>query len=375
MSIGDGANYAPQAKPKPVVAAGEFCFAAAYLDHGHIVGQTKGLLDAGGTLTWVYDPDPKKVEAFCKVFPQAKVAPTFDTLLEDDKLHLITAAAVPDWRAAIGGQVMQAGKDYFTDKSPFTTLTQLEHTRRLVEKTGQRYFVYFAERVHNEAAWHAGELIAQGAVGEVIQVLNLGPHRLSASTRPDWFFEKDHYGGIITDIGSHQVEQFLTYASCTDAQVNFAAVRNQSHPQTPELEDFGEFSLTGVPAAVVGAGAGAKGASAKPGSSFYSRIDWYTPDGLPVWGDGRTFILGTKGTLEVRKYLDIGRQAPAALIFLANQSDVEEIDCQDRVGFPFFGQLILDVLNRTEKAMTQTHIFKAAEISMQAQAFADAARS
>ncbi len=366
MSIGDGANYAPQTKPKPVVAVGEFCFAAAYLDHGHIVGQANGLLNAGGTLTSVYDPDPKKVEAFCKVFPQAKKAPSFDALLEDDKLHLIAAAAVPDWRAAIGGQVMQAGKDYFTDKSPFTTLTQLEHTRRLVDKTGQRYFVYFAERVHNEAAWHAGELIAQGAVGEVIQVLNLGPHRLSAGTRPDWFFEKDHYGGIITDIGSHQVEQFLTYASCTDAQVNFASVRNQGHPETPELEDFGEFSLTGI---------GASGSAAKPGSSFYSRIDWYTPDGLPVWGDGRTFILGTKGTLEVRKYLDIGRQAPAALVFLTNQTGVEEIDCQDRVGYPFFGELILDVLNRTENAMTQAHIFKAAEISMQAQAFADAARA
>lgn len=366
MSISDGASYAPPSKPKPVVAAGEFCFAAAYLDHGHIVGQTAGLLSAGGTLTAVYDPDPAKVAAFRKRFPQAQAAPSFEHLLEDEKLHLITAAAVPDWRAAIGGQVMQAGKDYFTDKSPFTTLTQLEHTRRLVEKTNQRYFVYFAERIHNEAAWHAGELIAQGAVGEVIQVLNLGPHRLSAGSRPEWFFEKEHYGGIITDIGSHQVEQFLTYAGCADAKVNFAAVRNQSHPQTPELEDFGEFSLTG--ASIDGQD------GARPGSSFYSRIDWYTPDGLPVWGDGRTFILGTKGTLEVRKYLDIGRKAPASVIFLANGTDVQEIDCEDRVGYPFFGQLILDVLNRTENAMTQKHIFKAAEISMQAQAFADAAR-
>ena len=36
-------------------------------------------------------------------------------------------------------------------------------------------------------------------------------------------------------------------------------------------------------------------------------------------------------------------------------------------GYPFFGQLILDCLNRTENAMTQDHAFKAAELSLKAQ--------
>ncbi len=360
MSIGDGASYAPTTQRRAVVKPGEFQFAAAYLDHGHIYGQTNGLLDAGGTLTHVYDADPAKVRAFCKAFPQAQAVTHLDELLDNQQLQLIAAAAVPDQRSAIGNRVMQAGKDYFTDKSPFTTLAQLDETRRVAKKTHQKYWVYYAERIHNEAAWQAGQMLAQGAVGDVIQVLNLAPHRLAAATRPPWFFEKVHYGGIITDIGSHQVEQFLTYANCTDATVNFAAVRNHSHPEHPELEDFAEFSL----------------AAAAPGaqhpSSFYSRIDWYTPEGLPVWGDGRTFILGTQGSLEVRKYIDIARQAPASVIFYTNNTKVEEIDCLGRVGFPFFGQMILDVLNRSEDAMTQAHIFTAAEISLQAQAVADA---
>ena len=361
MSIKDGASYAPQTKLQAVVKPGEFCFAAAYLAHGHIYGQTTGLLNAGGTLTHVDDPDPAKVQAFCKAFPQAKEVVNFDTLLTDTKLHLIAAAAVPNKRAEIGAQVLQSGKDYFTDKSPFTTLAQLKNIRNVVAQTQQRYFVYYSERIHNEAAWHAGEMIAQGDVGDVLHVLNVAPHRLSPDTRPDWFFRKAQYGGIITDIGSHQVEQFLTYANCSDATVNFAAVRNLNNPATPELEDFGEFSLNGVAAAGE--------------CSFYSRIDWYTPDGLPVWGDGRTFIMGTAGTLEVRKHVDIARKAPAATVFYANNETVEEIDCLGRVGFPFFGQMILDVLNRTEHAMTQSHIFAAAEISLQAQAIADAANS
>lgn len=354
MSISEGSSYAPRGQVKPVVAPREFNFAAAHLDHGHIYGQVNGLTEAGGTLVAVYDPDPERVTAFQASFPQAKAVGAFEELLSDPSIHLVAAAAIPDQRAAIGMSVMTAGKDYFTDKSPFTTPGQLEEARSVVARTGRKYLVYYAERIHNEAAWRAGELIESGCVGEVIQVVNLAPHRLSAQTRPSWFFEKSRYGGIITDIGSHQVEQFLTYAGCSDATVNFAAVRNQSHPEYPQLEDFGEFSLTG-----------------DNGASFYSRVDWHTPDGMPVWGDGRTFILGTKGSIEVRKYIDPAKRVPASSIFLADGESLREIDCLGQIGFPFFGRLILDVLNRTEASMRQDHAFKAAELSMLAQSVAD----
>ena len=354
MTIKDGTSYAPESELRAVVQPGEFNFAAAFLDHGHIYGQTNGLLGAGGTLTHIYDPQPARVAEFAARYPQAQAVDSFEALLANDSLHLIASAAVPNQRGAIGEQVMAAGKDYFTDKSPFTSLEQLVSAQKVCAGTGQRYFVYYAERVHNEAAWRAGEIIAAGEIGRVLQVINIAPHRLSKETRPGWFFDKQSYGGIITDIGSHQVEQFLTYAGCSDAQVNFARVENFSHPDKPELEDFGEYSLTG-----------------DNGASFYSRVDWYTPAGMPVWGDGRTFVLGTGGSLEVRKYVDLGRQAPASLVLKADGRDVQTIDCLDQVGFPFFGQLILDVLNRTERAMSQEHIFKAAQLSMQAQAVAE----
>ncbi len=354
MSIASGANYAPQGERRAVVGPDEFRFAAAFLDHGHIYGQTNGLLEAGGTLVAVYDPDPVKVQGFCERFPGVQVAASFSALLADDSLHLIAAAAVPNKRADIGAEVIESGKDYFTDKTPFTTLSQLDEIRALVARTRRKYLVYFSERLHNEAAWHAGELIKDGAIGDVLHVTNLAPHRLSAPQRPDWFFDKSRYGGIITDIGSHQVEQFLTYAGCADGTVSFAAVSNRNHPEYPELEDFGEFALAG-----------------DNGASFFSRVDWFTPAGMDVWGDGRTFILGTSGAMEARKYTDLGRRSPASLLFLTDESGTREIDCLGKVGFPFFGQMILDVLNRTEHAMTQAHIFKAAELSLEAQVWAE----
>ena len=355
--ISDGASYAPSGEAEKVVAPGDFCFAAAFLDHGHIYGQANGLRDAGGSLRWVYDPDYSRMQKFADAYPGVKMATRFEQILDDPEVRLVASAAVPDRRAGIGIRVLEAGKDYFTDKSPFTSLEQLDEVRAAVLRTGRKYAVYYAERLHNDAAWHAGELIAQGAVGRVLQVLNLAPHRLSSSTRPDWFFDKSHYGGILTDIGSHQVEQFLTYAGCAEASVNFARVENFSHPEYPGLEDFGEMSLTG-----------------DNGASFYTRVDWYTPDGLRTWGDGRTFIVGTAGTLELRKYIDVAGDAPASKLLLVNGEGERVMECQGNTGFPFFGQLIRDCLDRSEVAMPQEHCFKAAELSMRAQLLADQAR-
>ncbi len=352
-NIGNGATYAPTAKAEQVVAPGGFNFAAAFLDHGHIHGQTNGLKDAGGTLKWVYDPDPQKVAAFLEKNPEARVANSYLQILGDPEIRMVAAAAIPNVRAEIGFQCLEAGKDYFTDKSPFTTLGQLATAREKVAETGCRYMVYYSERLHNEGAMKAGELIADGAIGRVLQVVNLAPHRLAKDTRPDWFFQKEKYGGIITDIGSHQFEQFLAYTGAQDAKINFARVANFNNPDTPELEDFGEVSLT-----------------ADNGASFYCRMDWFTPSGLPVWGDGRTFVVGTEGTIEVRKYMDPSRQAPDSRVFLVNGSE-QEIECHENVGFPFFGELILDSLHRTENAMTQAHAFKAAELSLKAQALAE----
>ncbi len=253
---------------------------------------------------------------------------------------------------------MDAGKDYLTDKSPFTTLDQLAAARARVAATGRKYMVCYSERLGNEAAWHAGNLIRDGIIGRVLQVLNIAPHNLAAAGRPDWFFQKECYGGILTDIGSHQFEQFLHYAGATDATVNFARVENFTHPDTPGLEDFGEASLT-----------------LDTGASAYCRIDWFNPEASRTWGDGRTFVLGTEGYLEIRKYINVCHDDGGDRIYLVNHEVEQEIDCRGKVGFPYFGQLILDVLNRTENAMTQEHAFKAAELSMRAQQLADDRRS
>lgn len=348
----DGMNFAPKGKPAPVCGPGEFVFAATALDHGHINGQCNGLVEAGGELRWVHDPDPQKVAAFQKSFPQARVAASLDEIFQDSDVKLVAAAAVPCRRGPLGCRVMEAGRDYFTDKTPFTTLAQLEQARETTVRTGRKYMVYYSERLHVECAVLAGQLVADGAIGRVIQTMGTGPHRLSASSRPAWFFDFVQYGGILCDIGSHQCEQFLHFTGAADARVNFSAVANYGNPDHPELEDFGEASFT-----------------ADNGASGYFRCDWFTPDGLRTWGDGRTILLGTEGFIEMRKYINLASEETGGdHLFLVDKKGERHIPCAGKVGYPFFGKLILDCLNRTEEAMTQAHAFKAAELCLKAQA-------
>jgi len=350
-SISDGMNYAPEGKPKPVVSKGEFVFAAIGLDHGHIYGQCNGLTEAGGVLKSVYDPDPKKLDDFCSKYPGVKRAAAENEILSDPDVMLVAGAAVPSERCDLGLRVMSAGKDYFTDKTPLTSLEQLEAAKAKVKETGKKYMVYYSERLHVESAVFAGQLIEQGAIGRVIQVLGLGPHRLGAAGRPDWFFQKEKYGGILCDIGSHQIEQFVFYAGAKDAVVTRSQIANYNHPQYPELDDFGDAVLV-----------------ADNGVTNYFRVDWFTPDGLQMWGDGRLFILGTEGFIEQRKYMQLGEKGShGGNVYLANKSGEIYYNVEGKIGYPFFGQLILDCLNRTENAMTQDHAFKAAELCVKAQ--------
>ncbi len=351
MQKSNGMNYAPSGKPNPVVKPGEFVFAATALDHGHINGQCNGLVEAGGTLKWVFDPDPKKVEACRTRYPETRVARALDEILDDPEVRMVAAAAVPSERGPLGCRVMEAGKDYFTDKTPFTGLDQLEEARRVAARTGRKYMVYYSERLHVESAGFAGDLVQQGAIGRVLQVIGFGPHRLNAPSRPAWFFEHAKYGGILCDIGSHQIEQYLFYTGATDATVTLAEVANYAHKvDYPELEDFGHASLVG-----------------NNGTTNYFRVDWFTPDGLGTWGDGRLTILGTEGYIELRKYIDVARDPAGDQVYLVNGAGEKHFSVAGQVGFPYFGRLILDSLNRTEHAMTQAHAFKAAELCVRAQ--------
>lgn len=335
--------------PEPVVAPGEFVFAAIGLDHGHIVGMVEQLIEAGATLSLVFDEDPVKIADFLERFPQARAAASEQEVLDDPEVRLVASASIANRRAPLGVRVLDAGKDFFADKPAITTMHDLDAAREAVERTGRKFAVYYGERVHSEAAILAGQLIDRGAIGTVLQVASFGPHRIGTG-RPDWFYDPEQYGGIICDIGSHNFEQMLYYTGATTGRIVSSTVANYAHPDTPGLQDFGDAHVV-----------------LDNGTTGYVRVDWFTPAGLDVFGDGRTVLLGTDGYIELRKYTDITTDNGGGQVLLVDQDGQFRFDATGKTGFPFFGQLIRDCIDRTEHAMTQAHAFAAAELSIIAQ--------
>jgi predicted dehydrogenase len=322
--------------------------AAIGLSHSHIYNQVDALLKAGAQLVSFYGTEPERIEEFARRYPQAQQAPSIEAILEDQTVHLVASAVVPDERAPLGIRVMRHGKDYSCAKPGAVSLEQLAAARRVQAETKRIYAVHFSEHVDSPATVKAGELARAGAVGQVINTTGLGPHRLGHIPRAAWSFDKRRFGGILNDLASHQIEQFLYFTGSLSAEVVAAQVGNFHHPQFPEFEDFGDLTLRSNKA------------------TGYIRVDWLTPEGLNTWGDVRLFLLGTEGYIELRKNIDIGGRNGAHHLLLVNRHGTQHMDCSD-VPLPYGKNLIEDVLNRTETAMRQSVYFLASELALIAQ--------
>ena len=343
------------ATSKPVIA-NRIKFAVINIDHPHIYGMTDAIKRGGGELVALYAKQPELSAAFLKTYPEAKLAKSEDEILEDTSIHLILSSGIPDERAPLGIRVMKHGKDYLTDKPGIITLEQFAAVKKVQRETNRIYSIMYSERFENKATEKASQLVKAGAIGQVIQTVNLAPHRINngvgktgLSVRPDWFWDKKRFGGILTDIGSHQFDQYLHFTNSTEANVLMSQVGNVHHPDKPLFEDFGDVMLSGN------------------GGTGYIRVDWFTPDALDTWGDGRLTILGTDGFIEVRKNTDIASGLKGGNhLYMANKTEMIHIDCNNEV-LPFGPLLVDDIVNRTETAMSQRHCFLATELALKAQ--------
>jgi len=327
-------------------------FAAIGINHSHIYGQVDCLKRAGAQFVAFHAVEDDLAAAFAEKFPEARRVADAREILEDASIAVITTAAIPADRAAISIAAMRHGKDVLSDKPGMTSFAQLAEIKQVQAETGRIYSVIYSEHFEVRATVEAGNLIAQGAIGQVINTVGLGPHAIRNNQRPDWFFERARYGGILCDIGSHQFEQFLFFSGAMDAEITSASVANRAHPERPGLQDVGDVHM--------------KTAT----TSGYVRVDWFTPAGLPTWGDGRLTILGTEGYIELRKYIDIAGQPGENHLFIVNQDGPRHIDCSN-VDLPFGRQFLDDVRNRTETAMPQERCFNAMKLALTAQEMAE----
>lgn len=343
------ARRAPTQSARPVVK-----FGVVGLNHGHVYSQVETVLANGGELVSVYAREPELVAQFTKRYPKAAVARTELEVLEDASIQLVVSAAIPDERAPLGIRVMQAGKDFMVDKPGVTSLAQLAEVRKVQAATRRIYSILYGGRLESPATQRAVELVHGGAIGEVVHTMGLGPHKIGAN-RPAWFWDKAKFGGVIGDLGTHQVDYFLTFTRAGTAEVVASQVGNLHHPDRPRFEDFGDAMLR------------------SPSGSGYFRVDWFTPDGVASFGDSRLTVMGTDGFIEVRPNLDLAGRPGGGHVFLVDQKETRHIDARD-TPLPYGARLMDDIVNRTETAMSQAHAFLVAELVLEAQARATSPR-
>ena len=328
-------------------------FVALGLDHRHIYGMTENMMRIGGRcLGYWTDGTPQPLAGYVERFPDLHRFATLQEALGAGA-DLALVSAIPADRAALSVLAMQAGLDVMTDKPGCITMEQLEQIKAAVAETGRIWSINFSERFEVPCVTLAEQLVQQGAIGRVVHTTGLGPHRLNRATRPDWFFDRDKYGSVLADIALHQIDQFLHFTGSESADVTMAHVANHANPNDPGLQDFGEIALRSETA------------------SGYIRVDWYTPDALPNWGDGRLTLLGTDGYIELRKYVDVAGRSGTDSLILVNGSRCETMDGRE-AGLPYFARLAHDIAHRTETAMSQTHCFNVMELALEAQRLAEA---
>ncbi|HWR17859.1 MAG TPA: Gfo/Idh/MocA family oxidoreductase [Terriglobales bacterium] len=351
LAMGNGNVVYEQGPPaeEPKNVPTRIKFAVAGINHPHIYGMIAAVKRGGGEFASFYVKEPDLAAEFAKRFPDVKQARSEDEILQDKSIQLVLSSGIPIDRAPLGIRVMKAGKDYMADKPGIITLEQLAEVRKVQAQTKRIYSIAYSERFDNKATVRAGELVKAGAIGKVVQTIGMGPHSIGLNPRPAWFFEKSQYGGILCDIGSHQADQFLFFTGSTQADVVASQVGNLHYSEKyPNFEDFGDTMLRGN------------------NGTGYIRLDWFTPKGLSTWGDGRLFILGTDGYIEVRKNNDITKAPGGSHLYLVDQKETRYIDTSNQV-LPYGPQVVDDVVNRTETAMTQAHCFLAMELMLKAQ--------
>ena len=217
-------------------------------DHNHLYEIVDRLVKAGASAV-AHTAEGQFVEHYSG-WQEGSVERTYDDILADDSIDLIVTAAIPNRRADIALVAMAAGKHVVSDKPGLTTMAQLDAVRAAVaDRPGRPWTVLFTERYENRAINEAVRLARAGAVGRIVHVVGAGPHTMWASRRPDWFWDPDATGGILVDIGSHQVDQFLsiTGASAVDVSVVASMVGNVASPDHPDMQDIGSMTLVATP--------------------------------------------------------------------------------------------------------------------------------
>jgi predicted dehydrogenase len=226
------------------------------------------------TLLGVQDSDVELAHHYAAPFGAPVFAQVNEILAERPDVAVIAGRYAE--RGTEAAAALRAGAHIIADKPLCTSLEQLNEVEQAVRVSGRSVTLLLEKRGYPETL-AAHEFIQTGGLGEIVGITSVGPHKLNPNTRPEWFFRRDEYGGIIGDLAVHDLDTALLFAPAQSAQV-----RGWVRAVAPN-----GFAHYGVASVIT------------PTTVISAEVSWLTPQASDVHGDYRMRVVGTRGTLEI----------------------------------------------------------------------------
>ena len=251
------------------------------LSHFHIHMFLEEALQINGVrITGVYDDELDVSRAASERY-KAPCFKSMDELLKQAEVNVIATAAVNCKKPDIIIKTLEKDMPVIVDKPLATKMEDLDRIERFIKnKKNARLYMMLTER-YNPVLYTIRKYIDAKEIGEIVNCILLRPHKLKPETRPAWFFRNDLYGGLINDLGVHDIDIIRWMTGSEVQEILGASKSTRRFTQFKDFDDNGEVML-----------------KMKDGSTAFIRVDWLTPDAYMYHGDCRIIVVGTKGQIE-----------------------------------------------------------------------------
>lgn len=322
--------------------------AIAGLDHFHIHGFLKEALAIKETeLVGLYDSVPEVLKKSVETY-EVKGYDNLEEMLDKSGADVIVTASVNNEKADIIVKSLERGFPVIADKPLVTTTDDYFRVKHVYEKIkNAKLYMMLTERF-NPPVYTAKKYIEEGKIGKIVNMISIRPHKLNYETRPSWFFKKDLYGGLMNDLGVHDMDIFRWFADCEIVKIQSCFQGNIGYPELAEFSDHSEASVLMA-----------------DDSTAYVRLDWLTPKAYPTHGDCRFIVIGTTGQLEIFTYDN-------KVIFFNDDTPPQEIQTESRP-FTLTEDIYANIKDPNHKMVISTEdVFKSTWAALKAQEVADA---
>ena len=261
----------------------EIKIAMAGLAHGHGIAFLDSALkfDGVSVVGFYDDENPLSAQEASKTF-NAPVYNDLDELLQKSGANTLLTAAINSSKADIIVKAVEAGLHIISDKPLVTKMDDLNRITDALEKNKNvKLYLMLSER-YSPVLVTTKNLIDAGEIGQVVNIINMRPHRLRPQGRPAWMFDSKQYGGILNDIGVHDIDIAVWLSGCEVDKILAASVSNKRFNEFDDFDDNGEAMLR-----------------LKNGCIVFILESWLTPEKYPHHGEMKFIVHGTKGQITV----------------------------------------------------------------------------